>query len=117
MNHIDAQGRAAVVARRHLLQPVAERIRWVRRSRSLACGTVAREAGIRPVALRRVENGEQGLSAAAVGRIARALGVDEEELYPGGRPDAFWVRLGAELRDLTQAPALPFTTAGFAIAA
>ncbi len=87
-----------VTARRQLLAPVAVRIRDARRARNLTWQAVARRAGLRPTTLRRVETGQQGMTAAAVGRIAMALGVDEEELYPGGRPDAFWARLGAEMR-------------------
>lgn len=87
---------------RALLAPVAARIRCSRRERQLTLRAVARHAGMRPCTLRRVEAGEQGITAAAIGRVALALGIDEEELYPGGRPGLFWSRLGTQMRCVPQ---------------
>jgi transcriptional regulator with XRE-family HTH domain len=86
-----------------LVAPVAARIRSERRRHQLTWRTLARCAGMRPATLRRIEDGEQGLTAAVVGRIARALAIDEAELYPGGRPETFWARFGNEMRRRHQA--------------
>lgn len=83
---------------RELVAPVAARIRAARRVRQLTAAEAARLSGLRPATLCRVESGQQGLTFAAVRRIAQALAIDDVEFYPGGRPEEFWRRVSAVMQ-------------------
>ena len=87
-----------------LIRPLGDKIRFARRERQLTWKMLAVRSGLRTGTLRRLEEGQRTAAAAVIGRIARALGIDEAELYPGGRPDVFWQVVGAQMRSAVLVP-------------
>lgn len=86
---------------------LGRRIRELREERGIAQAELARRVGSSASHLNKLEAGQKAATVTTLAAVAKALGVELADLFPGRNvqqpvgnpPDPLWVKLAGELRE------------------